>query len=205
MTAPSAPSIADAASSLTDPAYLKAKFEAGLGYDAYLDTATDDQQAGWRKIGEKVQLTDAQKQLLGGFVRDIHVLAVSGAWCGDCVRQGPMIQAIAQASSGRIKVAWFDRDEHPDLQRQVSVNGGHRVPVAIFAAEDFQQVGWFGDKGLARYRVMAQQALGANCPLPGAPVPQNEIDAEVADWVDQFERIHLILRLSARLRKKHND
>ncbi|MEM9295305.1 MAG: thioredoxin family protein [Planctomycetota bacterium] len=198
-------SAAEAASSLADPAYLEAKFGAGLAYDDYLATATEDQRAGWRAIGEKIRLREDQTALLGGFVRDIHVLMVSGAWCGDCVRQGPMIETIANASQGRIKVAWFDRDEHPDLQRQVAVNGGHRVPVAIFAAEDFQQVGWFGDKGLIRYRVMAEQALGANCPLPGAPVPQDEIDAEVADWIDQFERVHLILRLSARLRQKHND
>ena len=92
-----------------------------------------------------------------------------------------------------------------DLQEQVKVCGGNRVPVVIFAAEDFELVGYAGDKLLSRYRIAAKQALGANCPLPGAPVPQEELDAELQDWIDEFERVHLLLRLSGRLRKKHDD
>ncbi|MEM6392647.1 MAG: thioredoxin family protein [Planctomycetota bacterium] len=184
---------------------LEAKFNAGLTYDDYLATGNLDQQAGWKGIHERIVLSDACKAMLAGFVRDIHVLVVSGIWCGDCVRQGPMIQAIADATGGKAKVRWLDRDEHMDLQKQVAINAGHRVPVAIFAAEDFELVSWFGDKPLSRYRLMAQKALGANCPLPGAPVPQDELDAEVQDWLDEFERVHLLLRLSGRLRQKHGD
>jgi hypothetical protein len=127
-----------------------------------------------------------------------------------------MVQRIADATGhGRggagldsgpvVQVRWFDRDEHMDLQEQVKVNGGNRVPVVLFCAEDFELVGWSGDKLLSRYRAMAKAALGASCPLPGAPVPQDELDAELGDWVDAFERSHLVLRLSARLRAKHGD
>ena len=195
----------DAAGTLTQPAYLRAKHEAGHAYADYVATAKPDKQEAWQKIYDQVTLDTRQQQLLGEFCRDIKVIVVSGTWCGDCVRQGPMIQKIAEASAGRVDLKWVDRDEHMDLQEQVKVCGGNRVPVVIFAAEDFELVGYAGDKLLRRYRIAAAQALGANCPLPGAPVPQEELDAELQDWVDEFERVHLLLRLSGRLRKKHGD
>ena len=191
--------------SLTDASYLKLKHEAGLDYPAYLATGNEAQGEGWGKIYDQVSLNETQQQLLGSFVREVKVLVVSGIWCGDCVRQGPMLQKIAEASNGKVDLRWLDRDEHIDLQEKVKVCAGNRVPVAIFAAEDFELVGYEGDKLLSRYRIAAAQALGPNCPLPGAPVPQDDLDAELADWVDAFERVHLLLRLSGRLRKKHGD
>lgn len=188
-----------------DAAFLKAKHDAGLTYDRYLATGKPDQQAAWKKIHDQVQLTAAQRALVSGFTRQINVIAVSGIWCGDCVRQGPMFQHIADASGGKIDLKWVDRDEHMDLQERVMVNAGKRVPVVVFCAEDYELAGWYGDKPLSRYRAMAAKALGASCPLPGAAVPADELAAELADWVNEFERIHLILRLSARLRKKHGD
>lgn len=188
-----------------DTALIKTKHTAGLSWDDYLATGTADQQKAWREIYDKINLTPAQNELLGGFIREINVIAVSGIWCGDCVRQGPMFQKIAEASNGKVNLKWCDRDEHMDLQEQVTVNGGKRVPVVVFAAEDHEPVGWYGDKPLSRYRIVAKQALGASCPMPGAPVPQDDLDAELQDWIDQFERVHLLLRLSGRLRQKHGD
>ena len=200
---------APAAASLTQPDYLQAKHEAGHRYAQYVATAKPDKQEAWQKIYDQVSLDPRQQKLLADFCRDIKVIVVSGTWCGDCVRQGPMIQKIAEAAGatggGKVDLKWVDRDEHLDLQQQVKVCGGNRVPVVIFAAEDFELVGYAGDKLLRRYRIAAAQALGANCPLPGAPVPQEELDAELQDWVDEFERVHLLLRLSGRLRQKHGD
>ncbi|MEM6256828.1 MAG: thioredoxin family protein [Planctomycetota bacterium] len=188
-----------------DAAFLKAKHDAGLDWDDYLAGATDDQRAAWQKVYDQIRLTEAQQAMLGSSAREMNVIAVSGAWCGDCVRQGPMFQKIAEASSGKIKLKWCDRDEHMDLQDRVMVCGGKRVPVVVFAAEDYEPVGWYGDKPLAKYRMLAAQLQGAGCPLPGAPVPYDELAAELQDWCDQFERVQLLLRLSGRLRKKHGD
>ena len=188
-----------------DAAFLKQKHDAGLDWPDYLATGNADQQASWQKVYDQVSLTDTQRSMLGSSAREMNVIALSGIWCGDCVRQGPMFQKIAEASNGKIKLKWCDRDEHMDLQERVTVNAGKRVPVVVFAAEDFESVGWYGDKPLARYRIQAAQLQGAGCPLPGAPVPDDEIAAELQDWVDQFERVQLLLRLSGRLRKKHGD
>lgn len=188
-----------------DSAYLAVKHQAGLPYDQYVATGTSDQQQNWRTIYEQASLTDAQRTLLGSFTRKINVIGLSGVWCGDCVQQCPLIQRIAEGNPDAIDLRWLDRDEHMDLQEKVSINAGHRVPVLLFLAEDYELVGWFGDRTLSRYRAIAAKQLGGACPLPGAPVPQDEMDATLQDWLDQFERVHLLLRLSGRLRQKHGD
>ena len=104
-----------------------------------------------------------------------------------------------------IDLRWLERDEHPDLQGLVRINAGDRVPVLVFCAEDFEFVDWYGDRTLSRYRAMAQRMLGPSCPLPGAPVATEELDATLADWLECFERAQLLLRLSSRLRQVHGD
>lgn len=189
-----------------DASYLKEKHEAGLSYADYLAKGTDDQRQNWSTVYNTAELAPGQKDVLGGFTRRINVLAVSGIWCGDCVQQGPLVQAIAEATGGAADLRWLDRDEHIDLQEKLTINAGNRVPVVLFCAEDYELVSWYGDKTLTRYRAMAAQQLhGAACPLPGAPVPEDERAGVIQEWVNEFERVHLLLRLSGRLRQLHGD
>lgn len=185
--------------------YLKEKHDAGLTYANYVATGNEQQQANWRTIYNQASLTDTQAALLGSFKRKINVIGLSGIWCGDCVQQCPLIQKVAEAAPDAVDLRWLDRDEHMDLQERVRINAGNRVPVLIFCAEDYEFVSWYGDRTLTRYRAMAAKNLGGACPLPGAPVPQNEIHATLTDWLEQFERAHLLLRLSGRLRQIHGD
>ena len=183
--------------------FLQREFEAALTWPDYL--ATDPGRApNWQKIYDQCGLTDAQRNLVGGFTRNLKALCVSGIWCGDCVQQGPLIQRIAECSP-TIDLRWLDRDEHAELAEQIKINAGLRVPVVIFMAEDCEPVSIFGDRTLTRYRAMADRNLGAACPLPGAPVPDDELQGTMQDWLDEVERVHLLLRLSGRLRQKHGD
>ncbi len=186
-------------------AYLKQKYEAGLPYHQYVQSGTPQQHDDWKTIYEQVSLADGQLRLVESFTRRFNVIALSGIWCGDCVQQGPLFSRIAEANPDAINLRWLDRDEHVDLCKQVAINVGHRVPVLIFCAEDYELVSWYGDRTLSRYRALAQKQLGASCPLPGAPVPQDELDAALQDWLDQFERVHLLLRLSTRFRQMYGD
>ncbi|XHC25941.1 MAG: thioredoxin family protein [Phycisphaerales bacterium] len=185
--------------------YLKSKFEQAHAYDAYVATGTDAQKDGWQKIYDQARLTDEQAKLVGAFTRQMKVLVSSGVWCGDCVQQIPLLEKIAEASKGTIDLRIVDRDEHSDLAEQIQICGGMRVPVAIFMAEDFELVSLFGDRTLTRYRAIAKKQLGAACAIPGAPVPDDELAGTLQDWLDEVERVHLLLRLSTRLRQKHND
>src|SRR5262249_54632898 len=141
----------------------------------------------------------------------INVLVISGAWCGDCVQQCPMLAIIqkrrpAAGSDGPgIDVRFLDRDRNLDLAERVRICSGLRVPVAIFMNEDFDFVSLMGDRSLPRPRATAARNLGVSCPFPGAPTPADEVAATLADWVNEFERVHLLLRLSPKLRSRHGD
>lgn len=185
--------------------FLKGEFDAGLPYRAYLETGTDEHRANWDAFHERVALTGPQRDLISGFTRSINVLVSSGIWCGDCVQQMPMLEHIERANPDTIRVRFVDRDEHADLAQRVMVCGGLRVPMVVLMNEDFDLCALCGDRTLARYRAMAKARLGPSCPLPGAPVPADEIAATLADWVASFERVHLMLRLSTKLRARHAD
>ena len=187
------------------PDFLRAKFDAGLAYDDYVASGSDAHAAAWRRFGEGVHLTDGQRSTIGAFERRLSVLVSSGTWCGDCVQQVPMIDAIAAAAGETIEARYLDRDEHADLAERVMLCGGLRVPVVLILNEDFDLLAFEGDRSLARYRAMAAKQLGASCPLPGAPVPAEEVAATLQDWVDAFERAHLMARLSTKLRQRHGD
>ena len=183
---------------------LKTKFDAALAYDDYLATGKPGQQESWTKIYNQVSLSDTQKKLISGFPRDMKVLVSSGIWCGDCAQQCPLIVRIAEASL-RISLRFVDRDEHADLAERIKISAGSRVPMAIFMAEDCEFIGLYGDRTLTRYRAIAQRQLGAACPLPGAPLDQDELNATLQDWLNEIERAQLLLRLSPRLREKYGD
>src|SRR5688572_27206422 len=189
-----------------DAAYLRSKHGAGQDYESYL--ASDPAKAAnWRKQEQQLRLADEQRRLISGFTRHMKVLVVSGIWCGDCAVQCPMLVRIAHVTSepDLIDIRFLDRDQHSDLSSQIMINAGHRVPTVIFMAEDFEPVSILGDRTLTRYRAVAARQLGPSCPLPGAPVPQDELNATLQDWLDEIERVHLLLRLSGRLREKHGD
>jgi len=182
-----------------------AEFPRGLKYDEFLSQyGIDEHRRRWNGVYERVQLTASQRQLLAGFTRQMKVLCVAGAWCGDCVNQCPIFQRFADASP-TIDVRYFDRDVHSDLQTTVRICGGGRVPIVVFLSEDDQFCGVFGDRTLAKYRQMAFDQLGSACPSGIEPPHQSLLDATTQEWLNEFERIQLMLRLSSRFRQRHGD
>jgi len=182
----------------------KNKFEAGLDYKNYMEASSENEQSRWKAVYERVTLTEDQKKLLSGFKRKMNVLCMSGAWCGDCVKQGPILQKIAEASDA-IDLRYVDRDSNPDLRDGLRILGGTRVPVVIFLSDDFYECGRFGARTLSTYRRMAADQIGPACPTGIVPPPDEEVAAVAQDWIDMLERAQLALRLSPMLRQRYND
>lgn len=189
---------------LSQPA-LTDLFRAAHSYDQYVAAGKPNEIENWRAFHARVALTTNQQSLIAGFNRQINVLCLSGTWCGDCVQQVPFIDHIQRACPARISARFLERDAHKDFSDALKICGGNRVPVTIFLNEDLEFVSLFGDRTLHRYRALAAKHLGGACPIPGAPVPADEITAQLQDWVDEFERVNLLLRLSSKLRQRHGD
>jgi thiol-disulfide isomerase/thioredoxin len=190
---------------MLNAAMFRAKFVQGMDYAAYVATGSSDQQASWKAFHAKVVLKQEQRDLIASFTRKVNVLVSSGTWCGDCVQQVPMLDHIQRANPAALDLRLLDRDAHKDFSEPLMICGGFRVPTVVFLNEDFEFVGVLGDAPLSRYRAKAAKSLGASCPVPGADVPRDEIAATLQDWVDEFERAHLLVRLSAKLRQRHGD
>ncbi|HEY8417596.1 MAG TPA: thioredoxin family protein [Limnochordales bacterium] len=183
----------------------RSAFERGLPYHEFLQAyGTDAHRERWRQVYQRVALTDAQKALLKGFVRQMNVLVLAGTWCGDCVNQCPILQRFAEETD-RIDLRFLDQETIPELTEQLRINGGRRVPVVVFLSEDFQECGRYGDRVLAYYRQMAKDQLGPACPVGVVPPGDDLLREATSQWLAEFERIHLMLRLSPRLRERHGD
>lgn len=185
---------------------LFTKYQAGLPYREFLTKfGTPDQNAGWDNYRAQVQLSDSQIELLKSFNRQIHVLCMAGVWCGDCVQQCPIFD-VFEKTSETIQIRYLDRDEDLELKNALTICGGSRVPQIVFFNEEGEVLGRNGDRTLTRYRAMAASQFGAACPTgiigdSGDPV----LNGVVQDWLNEFERMHWICRLSPKLRQKHND
>jgi hypothetical protein len=116
-----------------------------------------------------------------------------------------MLAHLAAANPGVVDLRFVDRDAHKGLSDVVMICGGNRVPTVIYLNEDFEFCGLSTDKSLSRLRAVAARSLGASCPVPGAPVPSDEIAATLQDWCLDLEKAHLLVRLSAKLRQRHGD
>ena len=132
------------------------------------------------------------------------VLVLAGAWCGDCVSQCPIFLHFADIASC-IDLRFLDRDAQPEIAAHLTVCGGQRVPVALFLSEDFFPIVTHGDRTLSAYRLAMAQHAGVSCSTGIVPPSNESLQAVVGDWLDVFERVQLILRLSGRLRKIHGD
>lgn len=180
-------------------------FERALPYEEFLKRhGTEGDRRAWSEVYDSVRLTDAQRDLVAAFPRRMLVLCLAGAWCGDCVAQCPILARIA-AANPRIDLRFLDRDAHPDLASALRICGGSRVPVVVFLSEDGQECARLGDRTLSRYRWLAAHQLGSQ--YPGGPPPSDEglTAAVTQDWLNEFERVQLMLRTSARLRQMHGD
>jgi hypothetical protein len=180
-------------------------FEKALDYEQYLAQSPSQQAERWLDVaGKSPPLTEEQQQRLRGYKRNLHVLMLSGVWCGDCVRQGPIIKQIVDACEDGVEMRVMDRDSNVKLRDELRILGALRVPVVVFLTEDFFEVGRFGDRTLATYRKMASSLLADRDPIPPPP-PKDEGASELSEWVNVFERMLIMARLSPPLRARHSD
>jgi hypothetical protein len=179
-------------------------FESSPDYESYLTSSPGGYVAKWREVEARVAPSEQQLSVIRSFRRRMPVLVLSGVWCGDCARQGPMLRAIEKANP-LIETRWVENREHPDFQDELRISGAEKVPVAVLLNEDFHEVARFGDRHLSVYRRKLAKELGAACDPGLLPTPEDELAVELQEWIDLFERAQLMLRLAPALRQRYGD
>jgi thiol-disulfide isomerase/thioredoxin len=182
---------------------LYERFSAALPMDHFLSKyGTAAHRERWKATFDTVQLSPEQKQLLGAFTRKTNVMVLAGAWCGDCSGQCPIFNRFADAAPV-LNIRYLDNADHADVQKYLSINGGNRVPVAVFFSEDGYEVSRYGERTLAKYRDMVRSLSRETCPTG---IGSDPLMVQITqDWLNEFERVQWLLRLSTRLRKLHGD
>ena len=190
--------------------FFKRYFECAKSYDDYLLESETAHAQRWRDFESKITLQPKQRAIVEAFKRKMPVLVMSGVWCGDCARQGPMLKAIEEASNGLISCRFIDNRANLELQDELRINGAEKVPVVVCFSEDFYEIERFGDRHLSVYRRKMETELGAACDPgivtgQGSELPGSELEVELGEWVSYFERLQLMLRLAPALRRRYND
>jgi len=182
-----------------------AAWETGHVYDDFLaQYGASTHRERWKNVFDQVVVTVEQMELLRRFTREMKVLCLAGAWCGDCAEQCPILQKFAELAP-RISLRFLDRDAIPEVRDALSICGGKRVPVVVILSEDGHEVVRFGDRTLSRYRRLAAQQIGSACPTGISVGTDPQLALAVQEWLEVLERAQLVLRLSPRLREKHGD
>ena len=199
---------------MTDSAYSdvrqnlwRSAFEEATSYGDYLQGSKPKHRDRWLDCARRLPaLPSTERARVSGYHRKLRLLLVSGIWCGDCVRQGPLIHQIAEACDDSVELRVIDRDQNEVLRDEVRLLGALRVPVLVGLTEDFFEVGRFGDRTLATYRQKAIDEVGASCPVPSAGSPDGQELVEIrAEWLGVIERWILMARLSPQLRARYTD
>ena len=173
-------------------------------YEEYLRGSDPEKVPRWRDSEGRIpELTQEQLERIKGYDRELNVLVYSGIWCGDCARQGPILERIANSAGELVSVRFIDRDASEELQDELRILGALRVPVVIFLTEDFWEVGRFGERTLSVYRSKVAREIGRG--VDSGILSPRARERELAEWVDTFERILVMVRLSPPLRRRHGD
>lgn len=184
--------------------FFKSYFEKGQKFADYIANSDATHAERWKNYQKNIALSSQQKEVISSFVREMNILVMSGIWCGDCARQGPMLAAIEEANP-KLSFRFLDNRENPELQDELKMNGANKVPVIVVLSEDFFEVSRFGDKHLSVYRKKVEKELGPACDAGILPPSNDELGEEVQEWLNYFERLQHMLRLAPALRKRHED
>ena len=179
-------------------------FHEALPYAAFLDRyANPTHRPRWDAAHARIRLNPHQAELLGGSQGNAGRLPDRGL-----VRRlhqpVPGVRSLPRASSA-IDLRFLDRDARPDMPRRPGDQ--RRAPRAR---------GRLPERGRLRGRSLRRadplglpqarrRPLGPACPTGLVPPSDDLIAQGAAEWLGEFERAQLILRLSPRLRQKHGD
>jgi hypothetical protein len=184
--------------------FWRKHFELGKDYNTYLQEGDPSHVSRWLDSMERIpDLEDDDKKRIQGYNRKMNVLVYSGIWCGDCVRQVPLIKKISDVAGELVQVRIVEREMSPELMEELRLVGAYRVPITIFLSENFWEIGRSGDRTLSVYRAKAAREVGYEY-VKGI-LTHRARKSEMTEWIDMFERMFLMLRLSPPLRKKYRD
>jgi len=117
------------------------------------------------------ELQAAVQSLRGRYVW----LIITEGWCGDAAQIVPVLEAVAQASGGRIETRYLLRDEHLPLMDQYLTNGSRSIPkLVVLQADTLAAVGTWGPRPKTAHELVLR--------LKGEGLAVKEFAAQLHGW-----------------------
>ena len=110
------------------------RFAQGMSYDEYMDSVKVN-KARIEEYYDNVRLdseqTDALQELAGAGGGPARLMVIGEDWCGDVVRELPVLARVAEAAGLELRI--FPRDENHDIMNEFLKEGKYMsIPVAVF-------------------------------------------------------------------------
>ena len=99
-----------------------------------------------KRIGKTIKLHPEIVAAAEGLKQKIHWLVITEHWCGDAAQLVPIMNAIAEKSSGNIDFRLIYRDENPDLIAAHMTNGTLSIPILLQLDENFELLKSWGPR-----------------------------------------------------------
>jgi thioredoxin-like negative regulator of GroEL len=116
------------------------------------------------------QLVDLAKS-----AREQFWMVLTEGWCGDSAHAIPVLDLVAKASDGRIRLGMLLRDDNLEVMDQYLVNGGRSIPrLVAFDLTTGDEIGTWGPRPEPVQKMMAD--FKAN------PDDTRDIQIEMQQW-----------------------
>jgi pantothenate kinase-related protein Tda10 len=89
-----------------------------------------------QRLDKTIQLLPEMQKALDRLTQGYEWLVITEGWCGDAAQIVPVLEAVAQASQGKITTHYVLRDENLDLMDRYLTNGGRSIPKLIVLHTD---------------------------------------------------------------------
>lgn len=141
---------------LTIPLDAK-RFSTGLTWKEYM-AQMGDNRARTEENYAKSALTEEERKFFSGVSQVRYMLMLAENWCGDVVRNSPLVAHIAEAMPN-CDLRVFFRDQNLDLMDCFLNNGYRSIPVVVFFDQHFNEIGrWIERAHAATAKVVAIRA-----------------------------------------------
>ncbi len=134
----------DAPIPASDPAALRARYDAAHTLESFLPTAEKNADL-WRTAARLAKVPDevvARVAALGGAY---HLLVLSEDWCGDAVNSVPYVARLAELAPN-LDARIFARDQNLDLMDAHLTGSARSIPVVVLYDDEYRELGWWGPR-----------------------------------------------------------
>ena len=128
-----------------------------------------------QRLDKTIKLLPEIQQALNDLSLGYEWLVITEGWCGDAAQIVPVLEAVAQASQGKISTHYMLRDENLDLMDRYLTHGSRAIPkLVVLHTETLTEAATWGPRPVPAQELFAR--------LKQKDVPYEEFVTQLHGW-----------------------